>query len=203
MRAREIDLDTLDLGEGRAVTPDIPQPTEKQIAFLGRLLDEKDTAGTPYQGWATGWHNGARVLAGTAPAMTRRQASEAIDGLLALPRKQNRADEPEAGMYLGGDGTVYRVYLGQQSGRMLVKRVVVTAEAEYGPDGEVARFGGYGYEYLGAAQRVLPADATPMPLAQAQEWGRMTATCVICGRRLDDPESVDRGIGPVCWGRLA
>ena len=26
--------------------------------------------------------------------------------------------------------------------------------------------------------------------------------CHICGRRLTDPDSVKRGIGPVCWRRL-
>ena len=25
------------------------------------------------------------------------------------------------------------------------------------------------------------------------------AACVVCGRRLDDPRSVERGIGPECW----
>ena len=26
--------------------------------------------------------------------------------------------------------------------------------------------------------------------------------CMVCGRRLTDPDSVKRGVGPVCWRRL-
>jgi len=29
-----------------------------------------------------------------------------------------------------------------------------------------------------------------------------STTCRVCGRRLTHPESVKRGIGPVCWARI-
>lgn len=29
-----------------------------------------------------------------------------------------------------------------------------------------------------------------------------TGTCARCGRGLKDPESVERGFGPVCWARV-
>lgn len=99
------------------------------------------------------------------------------------------ASEPDAGMYCKGD-TIYRVYLGQKSGRMLVKQLV----------GDETH--GYSYEYLGAAAYRLPQDASPLPLEEAKKFGRMTGTCCVCARRLDNPESVDAGIGPVCAGRM-
>lgn len=36
------------------------------------------------------------------------------------------------------------------------------------------------------------------PLAAAVNHGKMTGRCAICSRKLSDPPSVDRGIGPVC-----
>ena len=33
-------------------------------------------------------------------------------------------------------------------------------------------------------------------------FGHATGHCGICGRELTHPESVERGIGPVCWGRI-
>lgn len=36
------------------------------------------------------------------------------------------------------------------------------------------------------------------PVAAAVEYGRATGSCSCCGRELTDPQSVARGIGPVC-----
>lgn len=36
------------------------------------------------------------------------------------------------------------------------------------------------------------------PLKKAIEHGRMTGECAVCSRELTDPESIARGIGPVC-----
>lgn len=41
------------------------------------------------------------------------------------------------------------------------------------------------------------------PLAKVVEHGKLSGHCACCGRELTDPESVDRGVGPVCatrWG---
>ncbi len=36
----------------------------------------------------------------------------------------------------------------------------------------------------------------------AARLGDETGVCAICGKELTDPESVERGIGPVCAGKL-
>jgi len=36
------------------------------------------------------------------------------------------------------------------------------------------------------------------PLAAAVAYGRETGQCACCGRELTDPESIERGIGPIC-----
>jgi hypothetical protein len=39
------------------------------------------------------------------------------------------------------------------------------------------------------------------PLASVVAHGRETGECACCGRQLIDPESVERGIGPICFDR--
>lgn len=38
------------------------------------------------------------------------------------------------------------------------------------------------------------------PLTEAIAYGKQTGNCAICGRFLENPESVARGIGPICAG---
>lgn len=171
--------------------------SDKQRSFVEKLLAEKDTAGTAYEGWTPDWDRA-----------TTRSASQVIDYLLTLPKRttrslldpsngQGRADttiDIEAGVYtIHGDEYV-RVYLGQQSGRLLVKRINMEQD---GGEWTVS------YEYLGRADRILTPAATPVRLSleEVGSLGITTNHCLICGRRLDDPESVDRGVGPVCAGR--
>jgi hypothetical protein len=47
---------------------------------------------------------------------------------------------------------------------------------------------------LGRALQVLAGD----PKAAALGFARASGRCYICGRLLTEPESLDRGIGPVC-----
>jgi hypothetical protein len=154
--------------------------SQKQMDFVNRLLGERDTTGTKFAAFFT------------APALTKTQASEAITALLALPKKSDTAPaEPEAGVYVYAGDQYARVYLGQQSGHMLAKRINFEQD---GDDWTVS------YEYLGAAAKVLTPDTTPtrLTLDEVAGLGVTTNHCMMCGRRLDDPESVDRGIGPVC-----
>lgn len=53
-------------------------------------------------------------------------------------------------------------------------------------------------DVLMQAMRDFAAD----PLATLATFGLKTGTCGICGRRLEDADSVARGIGPVCLKRL-
>lgn len=158
-----------------------PQPSERQMSFIESLLATKDLRGTQYALW---------LLA--LPDLSRSEASNAIEALKALPKVSTSGTPARtdlvAGVYTDGE-TIYRVYLGQQSRRMLAKKIVGDREA------------GYHYEYAGAAERFVSDAFERMTLAQAKEWGRATNTCVKCGARLDDPESVDAGIGPVCAKR--
>lgn len=176
-----------------------PYPaSEKQIAFLRRLTSERDTSGI-----AEMLEEARRsAVEGT---FDKRSASSLIDALLDCPKAASAETaslpEPEAGIYENG-GTLYRVYRGQRSGRMLVSRIDYDTALVPGgeeSDGEpVPSVENVSYDYLGLAARNLPATAARLSLEQVGGLGKAFDHCLICGRRLDDPDSVDRGIGPVC-----
>lgn len=170
--------------------------TEKQIQFINRLKRERDltlTAVSLDSDSPEARSQAARVALDVARdswrsgTFTVEVASSVIDLLLAAPRPAAEFSTPEieAGVYETEDN-IYRVYHGQQSGRMLVSEVV-----SYDQKTPL-------YEYLGSAARFLPADARRLSLEEVGMLGKAFSHCLICGRRLDTPESVDRGLGPVC-----
>jgi len=52
-----------------------------------------------------------------------------------------------------------------------------------------------------ACQRVSAFAGNPYP--QMIAGAHVTGNCAICGRQLTDPTSVERGIGPECYGHIA
>ena len=158
--------------------------TEKQFSFLRNLIAERAMDKDLAQ-----WVNDSRTRA-TTGMMTSLEASKLIDALLDAPKKVVivEAEEPEAGVYRDGK-TYFRVYLGQQSGKMLAKRILFVTSTDVE------------YVSAGLAARVLSPMAARLSLEEVGKLGVATGSCLVCGRRLDDPESVDRGIGPVCASR--
>lgn len=156
--------------------------TEKQMDFLRKLVSEKDfySLVDSDRKKVTWFNNGGHPTAAGASAL--------IDVLLVTVNDDRKVATPEieAGVYVLPTGELVRVYFGQQSGHMLAKVVV---------DGDL--------EYKGKAERVLVPGSRKATVEEVGSWGRATGTCLVCSRKLDDPESVDRGIGPVCYGRMA
>ena len=74
--------------------------------------------------------------------------------------------------------------------------VFVKDAAEYG---QGQRYGSQkpGSTYRGQIEDELKAIVAD-PRAAAARYGQLTGTCGMCGRHLEDQESIDRGIGPVC-----
>jgi hypothetical protein len=155
--------------------------TQKQFDFIKRLLSERQVDEKTQE-----LVDAARQQA-VAGTLRSRTASLLIDELMALPRKTDERDRIDAGIYAVDGDMIVRVYLGQQSGQMLAKQVHL-------------ELGDVSYTYLGMARKVLGAASTwtRLELNEVGALGITSGHCLICGRRLDDPESVDRGIGPVC-----
>jgi hypothetical protein len=200
--------------------------TDKQVAFLmtlGKEIREMTHGDEARDEQVTGFAIATKVSRQNGE-LSKKVASALIEGMLTVKKRWEREDreqraetrgypngtgtardrhgsqngrpEPDAGMYKVGD-RILRVYLGQQSGRMLVKELI-RDDVDLLVGGEST----YSYEYLGAAAYKLPADAERLSLEEAKRFGKMSGHCCVCGRRLDDPESVDAGIGPVCSGRI-
>lgn len=153
--------------------------TDKQYAFITSLLGDK----------ALDAEDRAKVVAAVeGKTLSAKGASATIDKLLALPKAVAPATDVEAGVYTNGT-TTYRVYLGQNSGQMLAAKVV-----EH--DGQAE------FVYAGKAARFVTGAFRKLTIEEAAKFGKATGTCIVCARRLDVPESVDRGIGPVCFAKM-
>ena len=159
-------------------TSHVRPASEKQVAFVGRLLAEKDLAMIP--------ELAAAIQGALADGLTSQGASAAIDALLPLPRKPLMNDDGAAVSegYFYVEGLIYKVQAAKASGNLYAK---VFSES--------------GYEYAPGAMRLM-ASAQRLTLEQAAEAGVKTGRCVVCARLLTDPESVAAGIGPICAGRL-
>lgn len=158
-------------------TATITPATDKQIAFLNRLAGERDFDIAAIHAIV------ADANAGTA---SRKSVSTAIDILLSKPHKpvvHEDGDSIGEGYYFV-NGLIYKVVASKSSGNLYAKV-----------------FSEHGYEYAPGAMRLIPT-ATRLTLEQAAEAGVRTGRCVICAKELTDPESVERGIGPVCAARI-
>lgn len=158
--------------------------TTAQVNFIKRLIEEKDITGTAFSAWTDEVFN----------TVSTRDASNAIDMLKRLPRKQvatvAQAEPLTAGMYRVGDD-IFKVQVAVHgSGNLYAKRLVVNGV------GEKASF-----EYAPGVVRTL-TQADRMSLEDAKAFGALYGTCCVCGRVLTNEVSIEAGIGPVCSGRL-
>lgn len=173
--------------------------TEKQEAFIRRLLDERETGD-----WTA---RIVELIDGSEPLPASR-ASSIIDWLMEQPFKPTPHVAPEGtgvdlagipeGRYAVGD-VLFRVDL-PESGKW-AGWVFVKDGSEYHGD---VRFGSQrpGGTYFGKHADLLLAVVED-PKAAMQHYGRVTNHCAVCGRKLEDDLSVQRGIGPVCWEKVA
>lgn len=167
-----------------------PAPTDKQLAFV-KVLAEK----VGQQRYESVLLDQFSVV--SAEDLGRRDVSSLIDSLKSAAdagRSAERQQKNErrvvqeavaaasgldAGMY-SRNGTPFRVYPARNGGHLLAQSMI---------DGK--------WVYMGAASRFVTADMK-MSLEEAREYGLQTGVCICCARVLTDPESVERGIGPVC-----
>lgn len=182
--------------------------TPRQLAFIRKLGDERDLTGG--QGVFTNRVELEDFL--TRSPLTTHQASRLIDWMLALPKRASE-QEPQAQAQTGyyvrtesgttsdredtdGEPTrvVYVVVLNKAGTATYAKRMEVSMGAN-GPRGR--------WVYAPGVGRALAAEGLePLTPTEAAQLGRHHGACVICGRTLTDPESVARGIGPVCITKL-
>lgn len=78
-----------------------------------------------------------------------------------------------------------------------VGRLYVRSGQWYGADRPEPRAGHYEW----AAHQVLSWAAGGFDLPAVADV-QMQTECCICGHRLNSPTSIERGIGPECWGKV-
>lgn len=154
--------------------------TDKQRNLIDNLLTEKLIT------------DEAQVVIDSAFANYRddsKVASTFITFLFSMPRADGGKPrtprfDPEPGVYLMDD-TVYRVRISRSSGQWY-------AEACIKPDADSGRKS-LDWKYFG--KRVNLRDAVVMEDADA---GKFLGYCIRCGAELTDPDSIARGMGPIC-----
>lgn len=57
------------------------------------------------------------------------------------------------------------------------------------------------FDYAPGAVSLLTAE-DKMSADEAAEWGRLYGMCVVCSATLTDEDSIARGIGPICRGKV-
>ena len=126
--------------------------SEKQVAFITKLVGERGKDGAALVQIGLDKLGLAEVT-----EFTTQQASFCIDHLLELPKVATvrvDATEIEYGMYRKADGSMYRAYLGRNSGQTLCKKLVPVENPVVG-----AKRREWEFEYAGLATRFLvPAE---------------------------------------------
>jgi hypothetical protein len=158
--------------------------TAKQVAFVQALVQRVYGADNAPEHFL--------VLEETGALDSTKSASKVIDGLLALAKAAPKAAAPApkaspstvATGFYALDGNIYRVVPARHGSHNYAKVLV--------PTGSGAR-----WEYAKGAMSRL-AGLAPMTAAEAAAYGKSHGYCMVCGKLLTDPESIARGIGPVC-----
>ena len=214
--------------------------TEKQVNFLRNLLTQRDMADvTERQAAFLG-----RVLESAATgSINKRHASDAIEILLALPVRQDVTvkvggpsekqiafaakliSEKDTDITLDAFKTASKREASKMIDALLsaprkpVEVKPATEELTSGIyrvnesifkvyKGQSGRMlaklltvhgeGSASFEYQGMASRFVKAGTKPMTLDEAKAFGAIYGVCCNCGRTLTDENSIEAGIGPVC-----
>lgn len=176
-----------------------PKASEKQVQFLRSLLASRDVTGCVFNlrgqeietlaQWET-------LVESIGP----RDASAAIEHLKALPYQPRQpkpqtptAQELTVGAYRTADGRIIRVYPAKADRNRLLASELTDPSADSSADA---------WTYLGMASRFVTAS-DKLTADQVEDLAHQIGTesftwCCVCGRKLDDPNSVSRGIGPIC-----
>lgn len=149
--------------------------SDKQMALIDNLIKDRviDADAMPVVADEFGQY-----------ARDSKVASRFITFLFTMPRSQDaKLFTPDPGMYRMGDD-LYRVKI-SRGGNWYAERAV-----KPGPDSTRKSLD---WDYLG--KRINLSDADALTDAEA---GRFVGYCVRCNAELSVPESIARGMGPVC-----
>lgn len=167
--------------------------TPRQESFLLKLLDGKVLPATYTDDVV---ENITERMAARPCELGKSEASAHIDVLVKQPWK-SRDRKPAQRREAAGEGYYFKdgEYVQVKFNRAGTNRYgLVLRQSD-------AEGGRWKWEYQQGIQFKVDEDDRLTP-EQAAEFGRLYGQCCVCARLLTDPVSVERGIGPICEGRL-
>lgn len=132
-----------------------------------------------------------KIFDGTAYAVARQRqsvqetADEINRSFADTPFKPR--EEIREGFYTM-DGSVFKIVL-SQTGNLYAKKLQFTHDEPV-------------WVFEKGIMRMIERSAKRLSAEEAGKYGRISGICIICGQRLTNEESIERGIGPVCAGKL-
>lgn len=168
--------------------------TERQVNFIYSLLNDREYPEQSRQNLTAALSNGE---------VSKGKASETIEWLLKQPKKAAATSAPKTTSGALPDVPAGR-YAVEEDGVLKFWRV---------DRPEQGRWAGYTFLKIQASDDWYPVrdrarvakivgEIANDPQAASARYGHEIGACGICGRTLTDPESIERGIGPVCAGKL-
>jgi len=174
-----------DLIEALLKAAPAPAPSEKQVAFLKSLWEQKrPTKNDTFEDFVAD----PRTVEFFADPNTKKGCSKLIEMFKGLPNQaplpnQKAAAKPaevEVGKFYFDGEDIFEIKQAK-SGNLYAIRVF---DKEY-----------VGQGWKGKSWTVLTQE-------QAAEFGHRTERCVICSKKLTNPASIEIGIGPICLARI-
>lgn len=175
--------------EGGPTAPQGHPASEKQIAFLTRLIGERDLSGLS----ESDRRKINFVTRGGHP--TSAGTSTLIDVLLEAPMSESAAELKKGEIHVV-DGSYVRVHISQGSGMPYACVAEILREAIWA-DGKVVEPGEVEWTFVSGLVTKL-STATRATAEQAKGFATLAGRCIFCSHAIDTPESTAVGYGPVC-----
>jgi hypothetical protein len=107
--------------------------------------------------------------------------------------------EVTEGLYATPNGLIFKVQVAHHGSGQLYAKQLVELEEPRLVRGKTAT---HGFVYVpGAIKRLRPE--WKMSLEDAMAWGKLYGSCCRCGIILTEDSSIERGLGRICYGKLA
>lgn len=175
--------------------------TEGQARFMHNLIGQKLAPASDL----------AVAMLAQMDALTKAEAKRTLDSLQLLPdyvapvaagEKPARRNAPEIeadGMYRNPEtGEIFKVQVAVHgSGKLYAKKLVKLDEPTI-VRGKEAHFA---FEMARGAVMTLKPE-WKLTREDAKEFGDLYGCCMRCGTILTDEESIERGMGPVCYDKM-
>jgi hypothetical protein len=117
----------------------------------------------------------------------------------ASPMGSGGTASPDDGWYVV-DGEPFKVQWNREHTRKYAKRLVRgdrRGDRDAGSD-----LAAGSWEYVPGGLAIVAHKGQRMTIEDAERYGKLYGVCAVCGRTLTFEGSIERGIGPICYGRI-